>query len=40
MDVKIIQKNSSTAKAGEQFPSGFSMPTISPFKSIENKHDV
>ena len=25
---------------GEHMPLGFSMPTISSFKSIENKHDV
>ena len=33
-------KNSSTTKVGENFPSGFSMSTISSFKSIKNKHDV
>ena len=37
-------KNSSeysfTTKVGKQIPSGFSMSTISSFKSIENKHDV
>ena len=33
-------ENSSTSKVGEHIPSGFSMSTISSFKSIENKHDV
>ena len=33
-------ENSSTAKVGEHIPSGFSMSTISSFKSIENKHNV
>ena len=33
-------ENSSTTKVGEHIPSGFSMSTISSFKSIENKHDV
>ena len=32
--------NSSTTKVSEQIPSGFSMSTISSFRSIENKHDV
>ena len=31
---------SSTTKVGEHSPSGFSMSTISSFKSIENNHDV
>ena len=31
---------SSTAKVSEHIPSGFSMPTIFPFRSIENKYDV
>ena len=31
-------ENSSTTKVGEHIPSGFSMPKISSFKSIENKH--
>ena len=35
-----MNDNSSTAKVDEQNPSGFSMPVISSFKSIENKHDV
>ena len=30
----------STAKVGEHSPSGFSMPAILPFKSIENKYYV
>ena len=30
----------STTRLSEHIPSGFSMPTISSFKSIENKHDV
>ena len=29
-----------TAKVGEHTPSGFSMSTISSFKSIENKHNL
>ena len=33
-------KNSFTTKVSEHIPSGFSMPTISSFRSIENKHDV
>ena len=33
-------KNSSTAKVSEHIPSGFSMSTISSFRSIENMHDV
>ena len=33
-------ENSSTSKVGEHIPSGFSMSTISSFKSIENKHNV
>ena len=32
-------ENASTKKVGEHIPSGFSMSTISSFKSIENKHD-
>ena len=32
--------NSSTAKVGKHILSGFSMSTISSFKSMENKHDV
>ena len=33
-------ENSSTAKVSEHIPSDFSMPIISSFRSIENKHDV
>ena len=33
-------ENSSTTKASEHIPSGFSMTTISSFCWIENKHDV
>ena len=33
-------ENSFSTKVGEHIPSGFSMPTISSFESIENKHDV
>ena len=33
-------KSSFIIKVGEHIPSGFSMSTISAFKSIENKHDV
>ena len=33
-------EKSSTTKLGENTLSGFSMSTISSFKSIENKHDV
>ena len=40
MDVKIIPEKSSTTKVNEHIPSGFSMSTISSFKSIKNKHDV
>ena len=32
--------NSLTTKVSKQIPSGFSMSTISSFKSIENKYDV
>ena len=37
---KINSENSSTAKVGKYVPSGFSMSTISSFRSIENKYDV
>ena len=37
---KIYPENSSTTKISEHIPSGFSMSTISSFRSIENKHDV
>ena len=33
-------ENSSTTKVSEHIPSGFSMSTISSFRSIENKPDV
>ena len=33
-------ENSSTTKVSEHIPSGFSMSSISLFRSIENKHDV
>ena len=33
-------ENSSSKKVGEQFRSGFSMPTMLSFKSTENKHDL
>ena len=33
-------ENSSKTKVSEPIPSGFSMSTISSFRSIENKHDV
>ena len=33
-------ENSSATKLGEHIPSGFSMSTISSFRSIGNKHDV
>ena len=32
--------NISTTKLSEHIPSGFSMSTISPFRDIENMHDV
>ena len=37
---KSNPENSSTAKLSEHILSGFSMSTISSFRSIENKHDV
>ena len=37
---KNNSKNSSTTKVRKHIPSGFSMSTISSFRSIENKHDV
>ena len=37
---KKNHKNSSTTNVSKQIPSGFSMPTISSFRSIENKHDI
>ena len=33
-------ENSSTTKVSEHSPSGFSMSTISSFRSKENKHDL
>ena len=33
-------ESSSTTKLSEHIPSGFSMSTISSFRSTENKHDV
>ena len=33
-------ENSFTVKVGEHIQSGFSISTVSSFKSIENKHDV
>ena len=33
-------QNSSTTKVSKHIASGFSMSTISSFRSIENKHDV
>ena len=32
-------ENSSSTKLSKHIPSGFSMSTISSFRSIENKHD-
>ena len=40
MDVKNNSENSFKTGLGEHIPSGFSMSTISSFRSIENKHDV
>ena len=37
---KNSTENSSTKKVSEHIPSGFSISTISSFRSIENKHDV
>ena len=33
-------ENSSTSKVNEHIPLGFSMSTISSFRSIENQHDM
>ena len=33
-------ESSFTTKVNENTPSSFSMPTISPFKNIENKYDA
>ena len=40
MDIKINPENSSTTKVGEHIPSGFSMSTLSSFRSKENKYDI
>ena len=37
---KNNSENSSTAYVSKHIPSGFSMSTISSFRSIENKHDI
>ena len=37
---KSNSENSSKTKVSKHIPSGFSMSTVSSFKSIENKHDV
>ena len=37
---KHILQSSFKAKVSEHIPSGFSVSTMSSFKSIENKHDV
>ena len=37
---KTNPDNSTTAKISKNIPSGFSMPTISSLRIIENKHDV
>ena len=37
---KINSKNLFRTKVGKHIPSGFSMPAVSSFKSIENKYDV
>ena len=39
-ECKNNPENSSATKLGEHIPSGFSMSTISSFRSIGNKHDV
>ena len=39
-DSKSNPENSPTTKVSRHIPSGFSMSTISPFGSRENKHDV
>ena len=39
-DLECKIDNSSTTKLSERIPSGFSMSTISSFRSIENKHEV
>ena len=37
---KINHENSSTIRASKHIPSGFSVSTISSFRSIQNKHDI
>ena len=37
---KSYPENSFTTKLGEHISSSFSMSAISPFKSMENKHDA
>ena len=37
---KCNPKKSCTTKFGEHIPSGFSMPTISPFKNTENENNA
>ena len=37
---KNNSENLPTAKVKEHIPSGFSMPAISSFRSIENNHDL
>ena len=37
---KYFDKNSSTAKVSDHIPPGFSMSTISSFRSIEDKLDI
>ena len=37
---KDNRENASSRKVSKHIPSGFSMSTITSFKSIENKHDV
>ena len=37
---KYNPENLSTSKVSEHIPSGFSMSTISSFRSIEDKHDM
>ena len=39
-ECKKNPENSSTTNVSEHIPSGFSMSTISSFRSIENMHDV
>ena len=39
-ECKNNPENSSITKVNEHIPSDFSISTVSPFRSIENKHDV